>query len=46
MRLSEELLKEECGIVEEVLVFLHQEADELNSIFTTIISKVRKGMGK
>ena len=37
-----ELLKEECGISEEVLVFLHQEVDELIAIFTTIIIKVRK----
>ncbi len=38
-----ELLKEECGITEEVLDFLHREADELIAIFTTIIVKVRKG---
>ena len=36
-----ERLGEECGITNEVLEFLHKEADELIAIFTTIVSRVK-----
>jgi four helix bundle protein len=37
-----ELLMEECGMDNECTRFLQKETDELISIFTTIVSKVRK----
>ena len=37
-----ELLMEDCEIESERARFLHKETDELISIFTTIVSKVRK----
>ncbi len=36
-----ELLKEECGISEDLLDILHREVDELIAIFTTIVSRVK-----
>ena len=39
-----ELLMEECGVRGEHAKFLHKETDELISIFTTIVSKVRRGL--
>ncbi len=40
-----EHLNEDCGIPDDSILPLHAECDELISIFTTIVSKVRKGMG-
>jgi hypothetical protein len=37
-----ELLMEDCEVNSERARFLHKETDELISIFTTIVSKVRK----
>lgn len=37
-----ELLLEDCGIESERAKFLHKETNELISIFTTIVSKVRR----
>lgn len=39
-----ELLVEDCGIEDPNLKILHDEADQLMAIFTTIVSKVRKGI--
>ena len=39
-----ELLIEDCGIEDPALKTLHGEADQLMAIFTTIGSKVRKGL--
>jgi len=37
-----ELLHEECGISGEQIQYLLKETDEIISIFTTIVSKVRR----
>ena len=37
-----ELLRNDCGIPEEQINPLHQEAGELLAIFTTMVSKLRK----
>ena len=37
-----ELLMEDCGIESERAKFLHKETNDLISIFTTIVSRVRK----
>jgi four helix bundle protein len=39
-----ELLMEECVVSSERAKFLHRETDELISIFTTIVAKVRRGL--
>ena len=39
-----ELLMEDCGVSSERAKFLHKETDELISIFTTIVFKVRRGL--
>ena len=39
-----ELLMEDCGVSGERAKFLHKETDELISIFTTIVAKVRRGL--
>jgi four helix bundle protein len=39
-----ELLIEDCGIEDPALQELHNEADQLLAIFTTIVSKVRKNL--
>jgi len=39
-----ELLMEDCEIDNERAKFLHKETNELISIFTTIVSKVRKNL--
>ena len=39
-----ELLMEDCGVNSERAKFLHRETDELISIFTTIVAKVRRGL--
>ena len=39
-----ELLMEDCGVDSERARFLHCETDELISIFTTIVSKVRRNL--
>jgi four helix bundle protein len=39
-----ELLREDCGVQEQVLVELHNETSELLAIFTSIVSKVRRGL--
>ena len=38
-----ELLREDCGIRNEPIERLYQETGELLAIFTTIVSKLRKG---
>jgi hypothetical protein len=38
-----ELLRDDCGITGEPLDNLLRETDELLAIFTTIVSKLRKG---
>jgi four helix bundle protein len=37
-----ELLRDDCGIQDEILGSLLQETDELLAIFTTMVSKLRK----
>lgn len=37
-----ELLREDCGIQDEKIDWLHKESGELLGIFTTIVSKVRR----
>ena len=37
-----ELLHEDCGIVSEVLSWLHKETDELLSIFVTMAKNAKK----
>ena len=37
-----ELLMDDCEVKSELARLLHKETDELISIFTTIVSKVRK----
>ncbi len=37
-----ELLQEDCGIRNDLIAGLHQEACELLAIFTTIVLRVRK----
>jgi hypothetical protein len=39
-----ELLMEDCGVNSERTKFLHKETDELISIFTTIVAKVRRSL--
>ena len=39
-----ELLIEDCCIQDQSLKSLHDEADQLMAIFTTIVFKVRKGL--
>jgi four helix bundle protein len=39
-----ELLMEDCEVDSESARFLHGETDELISIFTTIVSKVRRNL--
>ena len=38
-----ELLQEDCGIRNEKIQRLHQETGELMAIFTTIVSRTRRG---
>ena len=40
-----ELLMDDCEVKSELARLLHKETDELISIFTTIVSKVRKNLG-
>ncbi|HVT74534.1 MAG TPA: four helix bundle protein [Lacunisphaera sp.] len=37
-----ELLQEDCGVASRSISLLHQEVDELISIFTTMVAKLRK----
>ncbi len=37
---------EDCGVGGERAKFLHKETDELISIFTTIVAKVRRGLSE
>jgi four helix bundle protein len=39
-----ELLMEDCGVGGERATFLYKETDELISIFTTIVAKVRRSL--
>ena len=39
-----ELLMEDCGVSSERATFLHKETDELISIFTVIVARVRRGL--
>ena len=39
-----ELLTEDCGVTSERSEALHKETNEIISIFTTIVAKVRRGM--
>ena len=39
-----ELLMEDCGVSSERARFLHKETDELISIFTSIVAKVRRSL--
>ena len=38
-----ELLREDCGIVGELIEELHRETDELMAIFVTMVSKTKHG---
>ena len=40
-----ELLMDDCEVKSQLARVLHKETDELISIFTTIVSKVRKNLG-
>jgi four helix bundle protein len=40
-----ELLMDDCEVKSELARLLNKETDELISIFTTIVSKVRKNLG-
>jgi four helix bundle protein len=38
-----ELLHDDCGITDDQMTFLMKETSELLAIFTTIVSKLRRG---